>query len=71
MRGFSSEYFKKSSKEDEKGKYTIYFYDMKVEKQMEKAVPIKSACYENDLYELIGEDGTVFLPNYLECCLAA
>ncbi len=71
MRGFSSEYFKKSSKEDEKGKYTIYFYDMKVEKQMEKAVPIKSVCYENDLYELIGEDGNVFLPNYLECCLAA
>ena len=68
LRGFSPEYISSEMKKIGKEKYTIYVYDMK--KQLEKSVPIKSICYENNLYEMVGEKGDVVLPNFLERCFS-
>ena len=36
----------------------------------ENSVPIKSVCYEKNLYEVIGDDGDIVCTNYLETCLS-
>lgn len=64
LRGFSPEYNKKNS--TQKDKYTIYCYDINSKKQNDRAIPIKSICYEKNLYEVTGSDGNIVLPNYLE-----
>ncbi len=46
-------------------KCTIYCYDLEKRKQS-KAIPIKSVCYEKNLYEVLDNNGNVVLQNYIE-----
>lgn len=64
LRGFSPEYNKKNS--TQKDKYTIYCYDINSKKQNYRAIPIKSICYEKNLYEVTSSDGNIVLQNHLE-----
>lgn len=66
MRGFSPEYLQKDVREIPYSRYTIYCHDLNKEEQLYKAVPIKSVCYKNYLYEVTGHDGEIVLANYLE-----
>ena len=70
LRGFSSEYHK-GNKDLPLSKYTIYCHDLTARDQIMKAVPIKSICYNNYLYEVTGNEGEIVLPNYLEKILSA
>lgn len=68
LRGFSPEYSRLEN--CEKKRYTIYFYDFEKERMIENSVPIKSVCYEKNLYEVTGDDGDIVCINYLETCLS-
>lgn len=70
LRGFSPEYLSSERKKSKREKHTIYFYDLKKEQQSVMPIPIKSVCYENDLYEVTGENGDIVLPNFLEKCFS-
>lgn len=70
LRGFSPEYHK-GNKDLPLSKYTIYCHDLTARDQIMKAVPIKSICYNNYLYEVTGYEGEIVLPNYLEKILSA
>lgn len=65
LRGFSPEYAK-GNKEYSSAKYTIYYHEIHSTKQHLQAVPIKSICYNEYLYEVTGDDGEIVLPNHLE-----
>lgn len=65
LRGFSPEYVNKNN-EIPLSRYTIYCHDLTKETQTNKAVPIKSICYKDYLYEVTGHDGEIVLPNHLE-----
>ena len=65
LRGFSPEYSRKRENYS-KGKYTIYCHNINGKKQCLQAVPIKSICYNENLYEITGNQGEMLLPNYLE-----
>lgn len=65
LRGFSPQYQGKN-KTLPNGKYTIYFYDLEMKKQSKMAVPIKSICYEECLYEMRGDAGKFVCDNHLE-----
>ena len=69
LRGFSPEYHK-DNKDLPLSKYTIYCHDLTARDQIMKAVPIKSICYNNYLYEVTGYEGEIVLPNYLEKVLS-
>lgn len=66
LRGFSPEYLESEKKEIPTARYTIYCYDLKTENQINKAVPIKSVCFCENLYEVIGDNRKIVIPNYLE-----
>lgn len=70
LRGFSLEYHK-GNKDLPLSKYTIYCHDLTARDQIMKAVPIKSICYNDYLYEVTGYEGEIVLPNYLEKILSA
>lgn len=63
LRGFSPQYKKEEVSND---KYTIYCYNINSPKQIEKAIPVKSICRQNNLYEVTRHDGEIILPNHLE-----
>ena len=65
LRGFSPEY-EKDNKSVSHSRYTIYCHDLNSEKQNYKAVPIKSICYRDNLYEVTGSSGEIVLLNHLE-----
>ena len=65
LRGFSPEY-DKGNKEYPLSKYTIYCHDLTNKNQIMKAVPIKSVCYSDYLYEVTGHKGEIVLTNHLE-----
>lgn len=65
LRGFSPEY-EKENKDYPSARYTIYCHDLNSKKQLLQAVPIKSICYNEYLYEVTGNDGEIVLPNHLE-----
>lgn len=65
LRGFSPEYVK-GNKDYPTYRYTIYCHDLNSKKQLLQAVPIKSICYNEYLYEVTGHEGEIILPNYLE-----
>ena len=65
LRGFSPEY-EKGNKNYPNSKYTIYCYDLNEKKQNYKAVPIKSICYSEYLYEVTGINGEIVCSNQLE-----
>ena len=65
LRGFSPEYGK-CNKEYPLSKYTIYCHDLTKKNQIMKAVPIKSVCYSEYLYEVTGNKGEIVLTNHLE-----
>ena len=58
LRGFSSD------------KKTIYEFDLRDFKQIDRPIPIKSVCYQNDLYEIKDEDDNYVSRNHLENYLA-
>ena len=64
LRGFSREY-KPLKKVDDK-RYTVFSYDLLADKQIEYAIPIKSICYEEFIYELRDRNGDFINVNYLE-----
>ena len=70
LRGFSPDYLRKKEKATATEKYTIYCYALESEEQWKKAVPIKSICYKNYLYEMFDEQGQIIIPNYFEHCFA-
>lgn len=65
LRGFSPEYQKNKEKLPS-SKYTIYCHDLKIKNQIMKAIPIKSVCYKDYLYEVTGYEGEIVLANHLE-----
>lgn len=65
LRGFSPEY-EKNNKDYPNSRYTIYCHDLNISEQNLQAVPIKSICYKEYLYEITGNDGEIVLPNHLE-----
>lgn len=65
LRGFSPEY-ERGKKSQSNSRYTVYVYDLNKKKQNLQAVPIKSICYSENLYEVTGRNGEIVLPNYLE-----
>lgn len=65
LRGFSPEYDKKKN-DYPVSRYTIYRHDLEKIEQPVKAVPIKSVCHSDYLYEVTGHDGEIVLPNQLE-----
>lgn len=65
LRGFSPEY-EKDNKSVSYSRYTIYCHDLNSEKQNYNAVPIKSICYRENLYEVTGCSGEIVRPNHLE-----
>lgn len=65
LRGFSPEY-EKGNVDYPLSKYSIYCYDLTGKDQIKKAVPIKSVCYSDYLYEVTGHEGEIVLTNYLE-----
>lgn len=65
LRGFSPEY-EKDNKSVPYSRYTIYCHDLNLEKQNYKAIPIKSICYRENLYEVTGSNGEIVHSNYLE-----
>lgn len=66
LRGFSPEYHKKGNAEIPLAKYTIYCHDLNEKEQIMKAIPIKSVCYSDYLYEVTGDEGEIVLANHLE-----
>ncbi len=68
LRGFSPEYSR--LEKCEKKRYTIYFYDFEKNRMTGNSVPIKSVCYEKNLYEVTGDDGNIICQNFLEKCLS-
>ena len=65
LRGFSPQYKNDVGGKLDKGKYTIYAYDLK-KNQSSQAIPIKSVCYEDYLYEIRNDEGGFVSENYLE-----
>lgn len=63
MRGFSPEY---GNNDIPVSRYTVFCHDLTGRNQFRAPIPIKSICYEKDLYEVIDRDGEIVLPNYLE-----
>ncbi len=70
LRGFSPEY-ERNKIDLPVPKYTIYCYDLSVQNQISKAIPIKSVCYEDDLYEVTNINEERILTNYLERLFSA
>ncbi len=67
LRGFSPNY---RCSDKDKEKYRIYRYDLSKADLSGKSIPVKSVCFEEYLYEVTGDDGTIVLPNYLEKLLS-
>lgn len=65
LRGFSPEY-RKGKENLSLSKYSIYCYDLKGKNQIMKAIPIKSVCVNDYLYEVTGYEGEMVLVNHLE-----
>jgi len=63
LRGFSPEY---GNNDIPVSRYTVFCHDLTGRNQFRAPIPIKSICYEKDLYEVIDRDGEIVLPNYLE-----
>lgn len=70
LRGFSPEY-QKDNKDCPLSKYTIYCHDLTVKNQIMKAIPIKSVCCSDYLYEVTDHKGEIVLANHLEHFFAA
>ena len=53
LRGFAPQYVYQSREKNKnsKTKYGVFYYDLQERTQSKIAVPIKSVCFENDLYE--------------------
>ena len=53
LKGFASQYVYQSREKNKnsKTKYGVFYYDLQERTQSKIAVPIKSVCFENDLYE--------------------
>ena len=66
LRGFSPEYMPLQKSTVENSRYTIYQHEIGTEKQIDNAVPIKSICYQDYLYETPNNDGEYVNPNWLE-----
>ena len=65
LRGFSPQYKNDGGEKLDNGKYTIYAYDLK-KNELSQAIPIKSICYEEYLYEIRNDEGKIVSENYLE-----
>lgn len=65
LRGFSPEYLK-NNRDLSLSKYTIYCHDLYAKKQIIEAIPIKSICYRDYLYEVTNGNGKIVFTNYLE-----
>ena len=63
LRGFSPEY---GNNDIPVSKHTVFCHDLTGRNQFRDPIPIKSICYEKDLYEVTGRDGEIVLPNHLE-----
>lgn len=70
LRGFSPEYSRKKELRYPTEKHTIYCYKLGEKDQLKRAIPIKSICYEKDLYELQDDSGQFIIGNYFEHCFA-
>lgn len=60
LNGFSPEY------KQQYGNKTIYCFNLKSDKQIDIPIPIKSICYEKNVYEVTGSDGNIVFKNHLE-----
>ncbi len=65
LRGFSPQYEMAKKKQIKNSKCMIYCYDLK-KKQQSHQIPIKSICYEKNLYEIMNELGEIIHRNHLE-----
>ena len=65
LRGFSPQYEDSKAKKIANSKCMIYCYDLK-NRQQSGLIPIKSICYEKNLYEVTNDQGEIILQNYLE-----
>lgn len=63
LRGFSPKY---EQVEVNSSRCTIYYYDLVKDIQRSPAVPIKSICYKDLLYEVTDNQVQIILPNHLE-----
>lgn len=70
LRGFSLEYSREKELRYPTEKHTIYCYKLGEKDQLKRAIPIKSICYEKDLYELQDDSGQFIMENYFEHCFA-
>lgn len=65
LRGFSPEY-KRNNGDLPLSRYTIFCHDLTVKDQIKKAIPVKSICYSENLYEVTDCEGKIVLGNRLE-----
>lgn len=70
LRGFSPEYSREKELRYPTEKHTIYCYKLGEKDQLKRAIPIKSICYEKNLYELQDDSGQFIIGNYFEHCFA-
>lgn len=72
LKGFAPQYVYQSREKNKnsKTKYGVFYYDLQERTQSKIAVPIKSVCFENDLYEVTGKNGEVVYDNRLENCFS-
>lgn len=63
LRGFSPEYHEKGR---DASKHTIFCYDLTGRNSFMDAVPIRTICYEENLYEVTDSAANVVFPNRLE-----
>ncbi|HAQ91220.1 MAG TPA: hypothetical protein DCR89_09895, partial [Coprococcus sp.] len=68
LKGFAPQYVYQSREKNKnsKTKYGVFYYDLQERTQSKIAVPIKSVCFENDLYEVTGKSGEIVYDNRLE-----
>ncbi len=69
LRGFSPDYKCNSKDQVDKDKATIYQYSFEKGEVSNNAVPIKTVCYSNHLYEIRDKDGEYIYINWLETVL--
>jgi len=68
LRGFSPGYEIYRKDLVDKSKFTIYYFDL-FENKQQKAVPIKSQCYEKNIYEVKNSEGNIINQNLIENAL--
>ena len=66
LRGFSPEYLNKNHKHIDERKYRIFSYNLNKDEKVGNPIPVKSICYEKDLYEIKDNNGKAIFTNFLE-----